>query len=126
MKEREKNSTVNGEAVPAVTKPVELPAVAASDQPVRLTPLLDPQLILSQREGIKLGLASTADEEAPPPPPAKTHTRPRRITEPKSQTPASDQPTQTEPERLRRPPAQTDPTRLRRPPAQNNPPSNQQ
>jgi hypothetical protein len=129
-KEGEKNSIPTAEAAPVTPElirlPIRLPVIEVSDQPVTLTPLYDPQLLLSEGEIQKLWLVSVMEEQIPLPPPAAQSTRPRRVLNPKSQNSDSGQSSQTEPTRLQRPPASSEPTRLRRPPAQNKPPSNQQ
>ncbi|HEX9002849.1 MAG TPA: tetratricopeptide repeat protein [Blastocatellia bacterium] len=125
-KEEEKASTVTGTILPAGVELVKFPEIAIPDQPIRLAPLLDPQLILSDGDVLKPRLSLVAEEDIPPSPPAARNARPRRVLNPKSQNPDNDSTPQTEPTRLSRPPASTEPTRLRRPPAQNRPPSNQQ
>lgn len=122
-KEKEGNLSVRVEAAPTA-KPVELPQIDSTAQPLPILPVFDPQITPGQGENLKLRLDS-AGEEIPPPPPAKAATRPRRIAEPKLKSPTGEQPTPDDPARLRRPPAQTDQERLRRPPPKNNPPSNQ-
>lgn len=94
------NDNTTSEA-PSGTKPVELPDISVSfQQPVMPPARLGLQTLPSPREAIKANIA--AEEDAPPPPPAKTHTRPRRVSDPKDSTPSRQQ--EPEPIRLRRPP----------------------
>ncbi len=102
VKEPVENTAKTVEPAPAPAKPVELPGVAVPSGLPVLPLLVDPQTLLSPWEPVK---ATTAVEEAVPPPPAETHTRPRRVAAPKDATPPRNQePSSTDPVRLRRPP----------------------
>ncbi len=123
-KEEEIASAAKGEIIPVAAALVKLPEIAVPDQPIALTPLLDPQLFLSGADVLK-PLLGLIEDDVPPSPPAAQSTRPRRVLNPKSQKPDSDQSPQAEPTRLQRPPVSAEPVRLRRPPAQSKPPSDQ-
>ncbi|MDQ3009592.1 MAG: hypothetical protein M3X11_02660 [Acidobacteriota bacterium] len=106
LKESAGNIGKSIEPPPMPTKPVELPGVAVPSALPLLPLQLDPQTLLSSWEPVKA--STVVDKDVPPPPtqiPVQTHTRPRRVTAPKDSTsPRNQEPSSTEPVRLRRPP----------------------
>ncbi|MFN0107230.1 MAG: tetratricopeptide repeat protein [Blastocatellia bacterium] len=88
--ERLKNEK-EGKAEPVLVKvkPIELPEISASTQPISITPMFDATTLLielAQMENLKP--AVIAGEEIPPPP-APRHTRPRRVNIPEKTKPDS-------------------------------------